>query len=73
MHDLDSDVRRTVAENGSQKQLEKMVTDPDRGVRYVLAYRASDKVRKYLIQHDSEKNVRRYAKECLEFGGEEKD
>lgn len=73
LHDLDPDVRRTVAKNGSQKQLEKMVTDPDLGVRYVLAYRASDRVRKYLMQHYSDENVRKYAKECLEFGGEEKD
>lgn len=73
MHDLDSDVRRTVAKNGSQKQLEQMVTDPDRGVRYILAYRGNQKVRKYLLKWDSEESVRRYVKECLEFGGEEKD
>lgn len=72
MHDLDSDVRKTVAKNGSQKQLEKMVTDPDLGVRYILAYRGNAKVRRQLL-HDEDENVRRYAKECLEFGGEEKD
>lgn len=66
------DVRRVAAEKGSQKQLEKMIKDPDLDVRYILAYRGNKKVRRQLL-YDENENVRKYAKECLEFGGEEKD
>ena len=66
------DVRRVAAEKGSQKQLEKMIKDPDLDVRYILAYRGNKKVRRQLL-YDENENVRKYAKECLEFCGEEKD
>lgn len=43
-----------------------MIKDPDLDVRYILAYRGNEKVRRQLL-HDENENVRKYAKECLQF------